>query len=54
LIRRSEKYEIYFPAKLIARCIFTKSFKKSINLLNSQQPAQISKKPKRPPQVFRG
>jgi hypothetical protein len=24
-----EKYEIYTPAKLIARCMFTKSFKKS-------------------------
>jgi hypothetical protein len=35
LIRRSKKYEIYTPAKLIARCIFTKSFKKSKNLLHS-------------------
>jgi hypothetical protein len=36
------------------RCIFTKGFKKSKNLLNSQQHAQISKKPKRPPHIFRG
>jgi hypothetical protein len=27
LIRRSKKYEIYTPAKLIARRIFTKSSK---------------------------
>jgi hypothetical protein len=40
LIHRSEKYEICTPTKLIARHIFTKSFKKSIFLLNSQQPAQ--------------
>jgi hypothetical protein len=54
LILRSEKYEIYTPAKLIARCIFTKSFKKSKILLKSQQPAQNSKKPKCPPLMFRG
>jgi hypothetical protein len=40
LIRKSEKYEIYTPAKLMARRIFTKSFQKSKNLLHSQQPAQ--------------
>jgi hypothetical protein len=44
LICRSKKYGICTVAKLIARRIFTKSFKKSKNLLNSQHPAQKCKK----------
>jgi hypothetical protein len=50
----SKKYEVYTPTKLVARRIFTKSFKKSKNLLNSQQLAQNSNKPKRSPLMFRG
>jgi hypothetical protein len=54
LIRKSEKYEICTPAKLIARCIFAKSFKKSKKLLNSQQPVQKRKKLFWLPWSFRG
>jgi hypothetical protein len=33
LLYKSEKYEIYIPAKLIARRIFTKSYKIKIKII---------------------
>jgi hypothetical protein len=40
LIHRSQKYDFCTPTKLFSRRIFTKSFKKSKNLLHLQQPVQ--------------